>query len=107
VGLQSKWTGVPGRCEGGDQLPNPRAERRRLTHDLLGKARKMIGGTRFEGEQVPDLRVFRARGLHHTQCVGVGSRLRIVLYFGKKYWLHFGGFSVDVAHLGFSASSSI
>ena len=71
----------------------------------------MIGGTRFEGEQVPDLRVFRARVLHHAQCVGVGARLRIFLHVGKKYWLHCAGsfvtLPIDVAHRGFSASSSI
>ena len=59
----------------------------------------MIGRLRLEGEHVPDLRVFVARPLHYAQCVGVGSRLRIVLHAGQEHWLHFGGFFVGVAHV--------
>ena len=40
--------------------------RSRFAHDLLCEARQVAGRFRFEREQMPDLRVLRARRLHHA-----------------------------------------
>ena len=55
---------VPEESSSRNQLAESRAERRRLPHDLLREALEMLGRTRQEREQVPDLRVLRPALLH-------------------------------------------
>jgi len=64
VRLQSKWTIVAVGSARGDQFAHARAEWRRSTENLLGKARQVVGGFRQEGEHVPDLRVLGAVVAH-------------------------------------------
>jgi hypothetical protein len=79
VGLQSKRTLVPLGGVRGDELTQPWTERRRPAQDLLREPRKVIGGLRQVGKEVPNLRVFDALCLHLLDERSIRARLRIVL----------------------------
>jgi SAM-dependent methyltransferase len=71
-----------------DQLADRGTQRRRIAHDSLAEARQMSRHLGLEREQMPDLHILGACGLHATDQVGIRTRLRTVFDARKKGWFH-------------------
>jgi hypothetical protein len=94
VGLQSEGAVILGGGVGGDQLAETGGEGAGLAEDLLGEAGEVDGGGGAEGEQVPDLGIFGAGGLHGADGVEVGTRLVVAFDVGEEHASSFARKSV-------------
>lgn len=88
VRLRSKRTVVLCGGIGGDQLAEAGCEWAGFPHDLLGELGQVMGRSREEGEEAPDLGILLAAGVHNLYRVGVWGRFGIVLNPGKKHRFH-------------------
>lgn len=88
MSFRAKCAAIQRRSVCGDKFADTGTQRRGFPQKSLAETCQVNRHLRLEREQVPNLHILGACGLHRKDQVGIPTRLRIILDAGEKRWFH-------------------